>query len=195
MIESALKNIHTDDNFLRYILTTSNLNQALYILLDNALWFNNIGVVQLKNKEKLVKYSNKFWMCSILLSLARDVHDLIGIIIQNEELIQNQEYDLSVNKYTLNKTSGAYTSNLKKKNSMSIKKILVRFLQIASMICFNKKYYPLLLDTFKNIFDIFLPMSNLNFLNMSPGKQGLCGFISSIISLTILWDSRLKLKK
>jgi len=193
MIESALKNIHIDDNFLRYILTASNLNQALYLLLDNTLWLNSIGVIELKNKEKLDNYSNKFWMFSTLLSLARDINDLIGIIIQNEELIKNHEFDFSINRYTLNKTSGAYTSNFKKANSMTFKKIVLRLFKIT-MMCFNKKYHSLLLDTIKNIFDIVLPMSNLKFLNVSPGIEGLCGLVSSMISLIILWNSKFKLK-
>ena len=194
MIEAALKNIHIEDHFLRYTLTSSNLNQALYLLLDNTLWLESIGIVELKNKESLLQYSNKFWLFSTLLSLARDIHDLFGII-QNDELIQKQQHDLSpISKYTLNEKSGAYTSSLKNKKTISARRLVVRILKIISIVCFNKRNHPLLLDTLKNCFDILLPLNSLKFVNLSPGMQGLCGLISSLIGLITIWDTKLKLK-
>lgn len=193
MIDTALKTIHIEDYLLRYILTGSSLNQAIYLLLDNALWLNSINVIDIKRKEtSLNQYSNKFWLLSIILSLARDLYDMLNLI-QNDELIRNQKYD-SVNKYILNQTSGAYTSKITPKSSISVKKLGAKVLNIISIICLNKRYHPLLLDTMKNIFDLFIPLSNLKFVNLSSGMQGLCGLISSIIGLMILWDSKLKLK-
>lgn len=193
MIESALKSIHSDDHFLRYVLTASNINQALYLLLDNALWLNSIGVVDLKAKEtRLLQYSNKFWLFSSILSLARDFNGLISIL-QNDELIQEQRYE-SFDKYKLNQNSGAYSTNVNPHRSLSLKRLILRLVKITSIVCLNRHNHPLLLDFLKNFFDLFLPLNSLNFVRLSPGMVGLCGLMSSLIGLMTLWDSRLKLK-
>jgi len=163
------------------------------LLLDNALWLNSIGLVDLKNKEKMLSlWSNKFWLFSSLLYLARDLHDLL-IVIQNEEARQSKQYN-PANRYVLNESSGAYTSNLNSNyNSLSTKKLIIRLLNITRLIIFNKRYHPLLIDTIKNSFDVFLPLANLNYVNISPGMQGFCGLVSSILSILIVWDSKYKL--
>jgi len=165
----------------------------MYLILDNMLWLNSIGIVDLKKKEVMLnKWSNKFWLFSSILYLARDLHDLIGLI-QKEELMKSKKYD-STNKYVLNETSGAYTSNLNSNgSSLSTKRLLMKILNILHIIVINKRNHPLLLDTIKNIFDIFLPLSNLKFVNLTSGMQGLCGLISSLISILVVWDSKYKL--
>ena len=195
MIESALKSIHLDDHFLRYTLTASNLNQAMYLILDNLLWLNSIGVIALKNKEKFLEYSNKFWLFSTILSLARDFYDLMNVI-QNEDQLQKNNHNYNnVNKYMLDQTSGAYSSNVSNANKrLSLKRFLAKLLHIARLMCFNKINHPLLLDTLKNVFDLFLPLSSLNFVHISPGIQGLCGVMSSFISLIVIWSPQLKLR-
>lgn len=86
MIESALKTIHLDDDFLRYILTCCHINQACYLLMDNLLWLNSIGIINLNKKStKINEWSNKFWLFSSILYLARDLHDLIGLIQSLDE--------------------------------------------------------------------------------------------------------------
>lgn len=193
MLESAMKSIYTDDYFLRYVITASNINQALYLLLDNTLWLNSIGVVHLKDKQKLLNYSNKFWLFSTFLNLARDFNSIVNVI-QNDELLTQTEPYSPVNKYTLDKKSGAYTSYSKQKSTKSIKRFLQRVMKIVSVICLSNRHHPLLLDSLKNVFDLFLPLSNLNMVNLSPGMQALYGFMSSIIGLIVLWDPKLKLK-
>ena len=73
MLEKALKSIHLQDDFLRFILTSSNLNQCCYLLLDNVLWLNTLGVVRLvpERQRELSQWSNKFWLFSTVLSVAR----------------------------------------------------------------------------------------------------------------------------
>ena len=140
----------------------------------------------------LSKWSNKFWLFSSILYLARDLHDLL-IVIQNEEAMQSKQYN-PANRYILNESSGAYTSNLSPNyNSLSTKKLIIRLLNITRLVCLNKRNHPLLLDTIKNSFDVFLPLSNLNFVNISPGMQGFCGLVSSLLSILIIWDSKYKL--
>lgn len=93
-------------------------------------------------------------------------------------------------KYRLDEQSGAYTSATKTTRS----KEKLKGLNILGIILSNKKNQPLLLDTVKNVADIFLPLSSLGYINLSPGIQGLLGLISSLLSLMCVWDSTLKLK-
>ena len=50
-----------------------------------------------------------------------------------------------------------------------------------------------MLDTTKNLFDIFLPLSFLKYVNLSPGTQGAVGLISSLLNIISIWDSKYKL--
>lgn len=49
---------------------------------------------------------------------------------------------------------------------------------------------PLVIDTVKNLCDIYLPLSNLNIVTPSPALQGIAGTISSIMGLLQIWDAK-----
>lgn len=191
-IELILKSMQMDDFFLRNILTFYNVNQALYLLLDNILWLNSIGIISLKYKEKqLNKYCNNFWLYSTIINLLRDLYDLKNVI--QIEKLKSKEYS-STDRYVLNESSGAYTSYLySNSGNLSTKKMVICFLRFAKIICFNKRNHPLIIDTIKNLFDVFLPFSNLGYVNISHGIQGFVGLISSLLSILVLWDSKYKL--
>lgn len=48
----------------------------------------------------------------------------------------------------------------------------------------------LLIDVIKNLCDLYLPLSNLNYVTPSPAVQGIAGTISSILGLLQIWDTR-----
>jgi hypothetical protein len=52
---------------------------------------------------------------------------------------------------------------------------------------------PLVIDTIKNLCDIYLPLSNLNMIRANPALQGLAGTISSILGILQLWDKNYQL--
>jgi peroxin-11B len=191
MIESALKTIHLDDYFLRCILTSSSLNQACYLAMDNMLWLHSMGILDLKQKApKISEWSNKFWLFSTILYLARDFHDLLTLIQNNDEEDKLKRGFDPTSRYRLDHVSGAYkSSNL----TTDRRQCLVKFLLKIRIILMNRKNRPLVLDTIKNLTDLFLPLSSLNYVKISPGVQGICGVISSLISLLIVWDSKYKL--
>ena len=194
MVDAALSSIHIDDYFLRVIITSCNLNQACYLLLDNLLWLNTVGVIELKRKLKpMNEWSNKFWLFSTILYLARDFHDLIGILQNEAEKEINSKQNDPVNRYTWNETSGAYTTNLASRSNIP-GQIMRRILKKIRILLCNKNYHPLLIDTLKNVFDLFLPLSSLDFVKISPGMQGLCGLVSSLLSLLVIWEPKYKLK-
>jgi hypothetical protein len=47
---------------------------------------------------------------------------------------------------------------------------------------------PLVIDTVKNVCDLYLPLSNLNIVQANPALQGFAGTVSSILGFLQLWD-------
>ena len=176
------------------MITTSNLIFAFYTFMDNLLWLNSVGVLNLKEKAiKINKISDRCWLISSVLSLVRDLYELMHAIKSEDEMIKIIKND-SANRYMLNESSGAYTSAItQRKKSYSTRKMIFTFLFKVKLVCRNKKNHPLLLDTVKNTFDLLIPLSALEIIKLSPGVLGLFGFISSIISLFVVWDSNFKL--
>ena len=52
---------------------------------------------------------------------------------------------------------------------------------------------PLVIDTVKNLCDLYIPLSNLNIVRANTGLQGLAGTVSSILGLLQLWDKNYQL--
>ena len=179
MVESALSSIHIKDPFLRYTLTLCYINQACYLVMDNLVWLHSVGAIDMKKKLKSInEWSNKFWLYSSILYLARDLHDLL-------RLFEKESRTKKIEKYN---ESDVYSKI--PINNMPLEKST---LEKVKTIIADKNNGPLILDSIKNTFDIFLPLSSLEFVNISPGTQGFCGLISSIISLIILWNPDYKI--
>ena len=68
-----------------------------------------------------------------------------------------------------------------------IKYLKFIFLKYTSSSDTRRFINALALETLKNLCDLLLPMSNLNLINLSTGKQGLIGLLSSLISLYFLY--------
>ncbi|CAF1175443.1 unnamed protein product [Rotaria sordida] len=60
----------------------------------------------------------------------------------------------------------------------------------ANILWANK---PLVIDTIKNLCDLYIPLSNLNIVRVNTGLQGLAGTIASILGLLQLWDKTYQL--
>ena len=190
MLESALKTIHLQDHFLRLVLTTSSISQACYLVMDNLLWLNSIGLVQLSSKrtQDYSKWSNKFWLYSSILYLARDLHEYLELLKTGEDNDQLVWSSDPTRKYQRDDTSGVYSSQ-----GNTGRRLRRRLIRKMTLVLLARKNLPLHLDTVKNLFDVVLPLASLDFIKVSPGLQGLCGLVSSILSLFIVWDSRFKL--
>lgn len=195
MLESALKTIHLQDYFLRLVLTTSSLSQACYLVMDNLLWLNSIGLVQFTSKraKDYLEWSNKFWLYSSILYLARDLHDYIDLVKTSNSADEISFSTDPTRKYKRDETSGVYSSSHHQRPKNRDVRVKILLKQLFRIILMNRKNLPLLLDTIKNAFDVFLPLASLNYINISPGVQGVCGLVSSLIGLLLVWDSRFKL--
>lgn len=202
MLESALKTIHMQDHFLRYVTTTSNLSQACYLVMDNLLWLNSIGLVKLSERRvgEFSEWSNKFWLYSSILYLARDLHDYIDLVQMCSSTERDRARTDPTRRYQRDEHSGVYTSatSVSSPSSSSLSSSISdrrrrRLLKQIAAVLMNRRNVPLHLDTIKNLFDVVLPLASLNYINVSPGVQGVCGLVSSLISLLIVWDGQYKL--
>lgn len=182
MLESALKTIHLDDDFLRYVLTASSINQGLYLVLDNALLLHSLGVIKLKRYEQLNEWSNKFWLFSTILCLARDIYELHNQLDANLARLKEQRTSFRLSNGNIVSSNDA--------NNIKRNKIKFILKQLNLLLISNPN---LTLDTIKNLFDIVLPLSFLKFINVSAGTQGFCGVVSSLLGLLVVWDSKYKL--
>lgn len=202
MLVSALKCIHLHDHFMRIVLTCNSLNMACYLAMDNILWLHSIGLVKL-TKRRAIEFSDwsyKFWLYSTLLSLARDLHDYLGLLQAANVSPPSSSSDPTL-KYKLDQASGAYkstgTSTSVQNRRSDRRRLFFSYLRLIfaklRLVLLNRSNVSLHLDTIKNAFDLCLPLSGLRFVNLSPGVQGLCGLVSSLISLLVVWDARFKL--
>jgi hypothetical protein len=167
-IQNALKTIHIDNDFLRIILTGSNINNACYLFLDNLSWLNSTGAIQFKQVAKLNEWSNKFWLFSSILSITRDIYEITNKI---DEIKRHK--------------------NSKTKRTQVSKSMLMALLSYCKLIFIRNP--NLMIDTIKNTCDVFLPLSNLGFIKISPGVQGALGLISSLFILLTIWEPKYKL--
>ncbi len=149
----------------------SSLNQAVYCILDNLLLLNQIGMVKLQKPEKYTELSNKFWLTSTILYLARDIYEISVQIDINRKDDVNAKY-----KKQIKPMSNLYLLNI-----------------LNSLYLLFKTHPSLVLDTVKNICELPLPMTSLSFIELSPGVQSGLGLISSVISLMAVWDAKYKL--
>ena len=80
--DGALKALRLEDSVLRFILTTSKFQSTFQTLFDNLLFFHALGLLSLSDKVRLKMTSTKTKMSFIssLLSLWRDLYELIRIV-------------------------------------------------------------------------------------------------------------------
>ncbi|XP_038060021.1 peroxisomal membrane protein 11B-like [Patiria miniata] len=179
LLTAALKTIHLKDTFLQVTITLSKLNQALYLLIDHALWAHRVGLVK-ANNERLTNLSARFWLATLILNLSRDLYELTNVI--NDAVDVHTKHQRSS---TPNGDVPQTESNVRVNNNVAQLDLMVFCLQS------NK---PIVLDLVKNAADLFLPLSSLGYLAIPAGIQGLCGLTSSIIGLATVWDAKLKLQ-
>lgn len=70
-------------------------------------------------------------------------------------------------------------------------KLQLRVLLLARVL---RSHPPLLLDLVRNACDLFIPLDKLGLWRSGPGVVGLCGLVSSILSLLTLICPWLRLK-
>ncbi|XP_005094067.1 peroxisomal membrane protein 11B [Aplysia californica] len=175
-MHGALRSIHLTDSVLRYTITLSKLNQAVYLLFDHIIWAGRVGLAMI-DKDKWSKLSAQFWIVTLILNLVRDIYE-ICIVLSSELKARTERSSRSLYKNGLSDHKTASKPILT--NSQLVKKCVEE----------NK---PLFLDLVKNLSDLVLPLEALGHVKASPGVQGLVGTISSVIGVWQSWNPLLRL--
>uniref|UniRef100_A0A8C3BPX9 Peroxisomal biogenesis factor 11 beta n=1 Tax=Cairina moschata TaxID=8855 RepID=A0A8C3BPX9_CAIMO len=75
-LEAAKRAIHLSDAVLRFCLTLSHLNRALYLACDNVLWAGKAGLAPAVDQEKWSQRSFRYYLFALLVNLSRDAYEL-----------------------------------------------------------------------------------------------------------------------
>ncbi|XP_070809854.1 peroxisomal membrane protein 11A isoform X2 [Pituophis catenifer annectens] len=154
----------------------SNINRVMYFACDTVLWVKSVGLISEINQKKWRNWATKCYYYSLVINLVKDFYELCWRMKQTA-CSQKPEKALTPGRQKLQfLTNGELQTFL-----------LLVFLTL-------KNYPPLLLDTVKNLCDIFSPLDRLGIYKTNPGVIGLCGLISSLVGILTVMRPHLRLK-
>ncbi|XP_024884586.1 peroxisomal membrane protein 11B isoform X2 [Temnothorax curvispinosus] len=76
---SALKMIKYPDPTVRITLIVAKITNALYLMADHFIWIGRVGILRV-DLEKWNKVANKYWLLTIVMSLTRDIYEIVKIL-------------------------------------------------------------------------------------------------------------------
>ncbi|CAM5124013.1 unnamed protein product [Natator depressus] len=178
-LESAKRAIHLSDVVLRFCITVSNLNRAMYFACDNILWSGKSGLLPHMDQEKWSQRSFRYYFFALILNLSRDAYE-IRLLMEREACGKRPK--------------GSETRHVLRADS-SLQQLVLRLkVQLHLLVHVLRSNPPLLVDVVKNACDIFIPLDKLGLYKTNPGFVGLCGLTSSILSILTIVHPWLKLK-
>ncbi|KAG6929273.1 peroxisomal biogenesis factor 11 beta [Chelydra serpentina] len=178
-LESAKRAIHLSDVVLRFCITVSNLNRAMYFACDNILWAGKSGLLPHMDQEKWSQRSFRYYFFALILNLSRDAYE-IRLLMEHEACGKRPK--------------GSETRHGLRTDS-SLQQLVLRLkVQLHLLVHVLRSNPPLLVDVVKNTCDIFIPLDKLGLYKTNPGFVGLCGLTSSILSILTIVHPWLKLK-
>ncbi|XP_075063881.1 peroxisomal membrane protein 11A isoform X2 [Mixophyes fleayi] len=176
--EAAKAAIQLSDPILCYCLTAVNLNRVLYFTCDSVLWARSAGLVSDIDKEKWRHRASQCYFSSLLFHIARDLY----VIRQCMEKEAKERRHLH--------SDAECDANLNSNNALM--KSLENFLFVLFLSL--KNHPPVLLDTIKNVCDLFSPLDRLGVYKTNQGFIGVCGLVSSLVGIITVANPLLKLK-
>ncbi|XP_006628926.1 peroxisomal membrane protein 11A [Lepisosteus oculatus] len=178
-VHAARRTLQLSDPVLRACLAAAHLSRALYFICDNLLWARSLGFLQHLDKERWGLLASRFYLVSLLLNLARDLYQISRIMGRRARDKQVQE-----------KISRHLGSN-GDVACMVVPKLDAFLLLLCESL---RSHPPLLLDTVKNVCDLFIPMDSLRIYKTNPGVVGFCGLASSVLGILSVLQPSLKVK-
>ncbi|XP_053447764.1 peroxisomal membrane protein 11B isoform X1 [Nycticebus coucang] len=191
-LESAKRAVHLSDVVLRFCITVSHLNRALYFACDNVLWAGKSGLAPRVDQEKWAQRSFRYYLFSLIMNLSRDAYE-IRLLMEQESLACSRRLKSSGGGIS----GGIETGELGGSGTPGrglpqvAVKLRLRVLLLARVL---RGHPPLLLDVVRNACDLFIPLDKLGLWHCGPGIVGLCGLVSSILSILTLICPWLRLK-
>jgi len=156
---ASFKSVHNPDVTLRLTLTLSKISQAIYLFADHILWLSRTGLFKNIDTNKWNTTANKYWVLSIVMNLCRDFYEICQIFDTCRDVQQLLKL------FFFPKSSDD----------------LVRVWSKAKICVSN--HQAVMVDTVKNVCDVFIPLTALGYTKLSPKHQGILGVISSIVGL------------
>lgn len=169
----VLKTIHYSDAWLAFTLTVNKICQSIFLLTDHIIWLSRSGLVKNIDTTKWTQRSNKYWLISLVMGIVRDVYEINRVVA-------------SFSSYK--NLSTCITSSL-----VSIRTSKDASVCLASLFDFLITYKHLTIDTVKNCCDLFIPLSSMGYVKVSPRVIGLLGMVSSIAGLIVILNPQCKL--
>ncbi|XP_063002190.1 peroxisomal membrane protein 11B [Elgaria multicarinata webbii] len=181
-LEAAKRAIHLSDMVLRFCVTVSHLNRAMYFACDNILWAGKSGLVPHMDQEKWSQRSFRYYLFALIMNLSRDAYEI--------RLLMEREAD---GKHP--QSGGRGDEGSVAREDGRLQHLAVRLkLQLRLLGHVLRNNPPLLLDVVKNACDLFIPLDKLGLYKTSSGFVGLCGLTSSVLSILAIVHPWLKLK-
>ncbi|XP_042295354.1 peroxisomal membrane protein 11B isoform X2 [Sceloporus undulatus] len=183
-LEAAKRAIHLSDMVLRFCITVSHLNRAMYFACDNILWAGKSGLVPHMDQEKWSQRSFRYYLFALIMNLSRDAYEI--------RLLMEREANGKPQKGVL---AGSGDSCPRPGEDGRLQQLSLRLkLQLRLLGRVLRNNPPLLLDLAKNACDVFIPLDKLGLYKTGAGFVGLCGLTSSILSILAIVYPWLKLK-
>lgn len=169
----ALKSIHYSDAWLAFTLTVNKISSSIFLMTDHIIWLSRSGLVKDVDTAKWTRRSNRFWVLSLVMSIVRDVYEINRVVV-------------SISSYK--SLSTCLASSI-----VSIRSSKDVSMCVSSLVEFLFTYKHLTVDTVKNICDLFIPLTSMGYVRLSPRQIGLLGMISSVAGLIVVLNPKCKL--
>ncbi|KTF78516.1 hypothetical protein cypCar_00030200 [Cyprinus carpio] len=178
-IHAAKSTLHISDPMLRFCLTFANLSRALYFICDNLLWARSIGLIRDLDKERWSLNSSRFYFLSLVMNLTRDVYVIIQLMVQKS---RDRHFQQKVDQHL--------------SESPDVASVIVPQLDAFLFLLLEslRNEPSVVLDTVKNVCDLFIPLEKLGIYQTNAGVVGFCGLVSSLLGILSILRPSLKIK-
>lgn len=170
---ASLKTIHNPNITLRITLTVGKLSQALFLYADHIIWMARSGLFKDIDLAKWNEKANRFWLLSITMNLCRDAYELYRIVEASQVGINDFNRSM-VSACSIRTTHDLLKVSLRTYAALHAHKAVV-------------------VDTLKNVCDVFIPLTGLGYTKLSPRTIGLLGVISSVAGIIAIVQPAAKL--
>lgn len=164
---SVASTFHNPDLFIRVTLTLSKVTNSLFLFADHLIWLARSGFLKNIDSNKWTELSNRYWLLTILLNLARDLYEIQRILFNEKDFI--------------------FGNTVGKKNVNNYLYILCKAFSVF------KVRKDVVIDTVKNFCDLWIPLTALGRVQLHPRTVGLLGAVSSLAGLIALSQPSAKL--
>ncbi|XP_072750526.1 peroxisomal membrane protein 11B [Anoplolepis gracilipes] len=87
---SALKMMKYPDPTVKITLIMGKIANALYLLADHFIWVGRVGILKI-DLEKWNRVANKYWLITIIMSLIRDIYEIVKILKHEKNLFKQYQ--------------------------------------------------------------------------------------------------------